>query len=124
MSEPKLKGNRKVSVEQAQPAAVCERRVLDEWPAGLARLGVDVEQLARQTGALRRRRALRSAGDLLRLVLAYSVLDLPLRQVGAWASVLEVAELSDVAVRKRLLKARAYVSQLVGQGLGQVRLSG
>src|SRR5215831_9420710 len=124
MSEPKLKRNRNVLVEQAQAVGVSVRPVMDEWQAGLARLGVDVEQLARQTGALRRKRALRSGGDLLRLVLAYSVLDWPLRQVGAWASVLEVAELSDVAVRKRLLKARAYVSQLVGQGLGQVRLSG
>jgi hypothetical protein len=66
----------------------------------------------------------KSGGDLLRLVLAYSVLDWSLRQVGAWAATLGLAELSDVAVGKRLRQARAWLSQLVGQALGQVRLSG
>jgi len=124
MFEPKRKRNRKVPVGQASPSAVALRPVLDEWQAGLARLPVDVDQLARQTGALRRKRAVKSGGDLLRLVLAYSWLDWSLRQVGAWATTLELAELSDVAVRKRLLNTRAWLSQLVGQALGQVRLSG
>lgn len=124
MSEPKLKRNRKLSAGQAPPPAVALRPVLDEWQAGLACLPVDVDQLARQTGALARKRAVKSGGDLLRLVLAYSWLDWSLRQVGAWATTLELAELSDVAVRKRLLKTRAWLSQLVGQALGQVRLSG
>ena len=129
MSEPKPKRNRKVSVEQIPPATVpataeTMRPILDDWQAGLARLPIDIDQLARETGALRRKRAVKSGGDLLRLVLGYSVLDWPLRLVGAWATTLGLAEMSDVAVGKRLRHARPWMSQLVGQVVGQVRLSG
>jgi hypothetical protein len=124
MSEPKRKSSRKGQVEQVPAGRVALPPLPDEWQAGLARLGVDVDGLARQTGALRRKRAVKSGGDLLRLVLAYSWLDWPLRQVGAWATTLGLAELSDVAVRNRLLNTRVWLGQLVGQALGQVRRSG
>jgi hypothetical protein len=124
MSEPKSKRNRKTLVEQARPSAETLQPVLDEWQAGLARLPIDIEQLARETGALRRKRAVKSGGDLLRLALAYSVLDWPLRLVGAWATTLGLAEMSDVAVGKRLRHTQVWLSRLVGQVVGLVRLSG
>jgi hypothetical protein len=71
-----------------------------------------------------RKRAVQSAGDLLRLILAYSLWDWSLRQVGAWGCLLGVAQLSDVAVRKRLRHTRQWLSHLVGQWLGQVRVPG
>jgi hypothetical protein len=120
MSKPRVNRNAKTPVEQGVEAA---GGVLDEWPALLARLPAGLDEMARQTGALQRKRAVRSAGDLLRLVLAYSLWDWSLRQVGAWATVTDLAELSDVALRNRLRHSRLWLSQVLGHGLGQVRLS-
>jgi len=120
MSKPSVKRNGKTAVEQVQGTP---RRLPDGWEAMLTRLPADLDEMARQTGALRRKRAVKSAGDLLRLVLAYSLWDWSLRQVGAWATVTSLAELSDVALRHRLRHARLWLSQVLGQGLGQVRLA-
>ncbi|MEP7359764.1 MAG: IS4 family transposase [Anaerolineales bacterium] len=120
MSKPSVKRNAKATVEQAASPV---RPVPDEWAALLARLPAGLDEMARQTGALQRKRAVKSAGDLLRLVLAYSLWDWSLRQVGAWATVTGVVELSDVALRQRLLHTRLWLSQVLGQGLGQVRLA-
>jgi hypothetical protein len=120
MSKPSVKRNVKTAVEQVPGTP---RPVPDEWEALLARLPAGLDEMARQTGALVRKRAVKSAGDLLRLVLAYSLWDWSLRQVGAWATVIDLAELSDVALRHRLLHARLWLSQVLGQGLGQVRLA-
>lgn len=116
MPEPRGKRKRKEDVEQpVRPA------VPTEWEAALARLPAGWETAAHSHRALVRKRAVQSAGDLLRLVLAYSLWDWSLRQVGAWACILGVAHLSDVAVRKRLRRTRQWLSMLVGQCLGQVR---
>ena len=53
-----------------------------EREIGQLELGMDLDQLARCSGAWHRQRGVRSARDLLRLVLAYSVLDYSLRLVG------------------------------------------
>jgi hypothetical protein len=116
---PKPDGKHKPKTTEEQAPAVP-----DEWARGLARWGQALEASARDTGALQRRRKVQTSGDLLRLVLAYSLWDWSLRQVGAWATVLGLAELSDVAVRQRLRRSRQWLSQLVGQALGWVRLAG
>lgn len=116
MPEPEGKRKRKARVEQAVVAEGPR-----EWEAALARLPAGWETAAGSQRALVRKRAVQSAGDLLRLVWAYSLWDWPLRQVGAWACILGLAQLSDVAVRKRLRHTHAWLSMLVGQALGQVR---
>ncbi len=77
-----------------------------DWERARGRIPVDVDRLARETRALVRKRKIQSGGDLLRLLLAYSLCDWSFRQVGAWATLQGVGNLSEVAVRKRLLKAR------------------
>ncbi len=77
----------------------------------------------------RRRRcsaSAKSALDLLRLVLAYSVCDWSLRLVGAWATVIGLGSLSDVAVRKRLCHSLAWLGRIIGAWLQQrqCRLAG
>jgi hypothetical protein len=52
------------------------------------RLPPDLEASARASGALRRRREVRSGAALLRLVLAYALSGWPLRLVAVWAAVL------------------------------------
>ena len=69
---------------------------VQEW------LPSDLDRLALETGALVRRRTVRTGAQLLRLAFAYSVLDLSLRSVTAWAVERDVGRMSDVALLKRL----------------------
>lgn len=85
----------------------------EEWEEALQTIPVDLEEAARETKALQRRREIKTAVDLLRLVLAYSVCDWPLRLVGLWATLKGIACLSDVAVMKRLQKATPWLKSLI-----------
>jgi len=93
--------------------------LLDDWEHLLQMLPPDLEATARQTGAFQRPRQIRSAGDLLRLVLMYALSDPSLRLLGAWACLQELGYLSDVAVLKRLRHTVVWLAQLVGQLLQQ-----
>ena len=117
MPKPLSKRNRKAPAPQA--AAVAERAIPESWEAGLARLPMDLDATAYRSQALRRKREVRCAADLLRLVLAYSLWDWSLRLVGAWATATQVACLSDVAVGKRLRGTRRWLGELVGAWLSQ-----
>jgi hypothetical protein len=85
----------------------------------LARL-VDLEATARERGALRRRREVRSAEALLRLAFAYVLGRLSLRVVAAWASERGLAALSDVALLKRLRASADWLGELVAALLAAV----
>lgn len=73
----------------------------------------DLEESALAKLAIRRRRGVDSAENLLRLALAYAVCDFSLRQTAAWAKVTGIAELSDVALLKRLRGASDWLGSLV-----------
>ena len=90
-----------------------------QWPYLLSYLapGLDLDASSRDCGALIRRREIASADQLLRLALVYGFCGLSLRQTGAWAEVLGVGRLSDVAVLKRLRKAAPWLGQLLGAQL-------
>jgi hypothetical protein len=92
-----------------RPAAVWRD---GEWERALGLLPSDLEASARASGALHRRRAVRSAADLLRLALAYALSGWPLRLVAAWAAVSGLGQLSDVAVLYRLRASRAWLGAL------------
>lgn len=83
----------------------------------LSQLPTDYEQQARQTGAFVRVGELGSVGDLLRGLLAYVVCASSFRQVGAWAVLIGLANLSHVAWHKRLRKARGFLLWLLTQQL-------
>ncbi len=85
-----------------------------EWETICSRLPENLEEMARETGALQRKRKVRSAEALLRLVLAYALLDWPFRLIGAWATVLGLGSLSDVAVWKRLSTTLPWLGRLIG----------
>jgi len=86
-------------------------------------LPADLEESARTTQALQRRREVRSAKDLLRLVLAYALCDWSLRLVGAWVLLIGLGNLSDVAVLKRLRAARKWLGQLLATWLVSCHLT-
>ena len=66
-------------------------------------------------GAITRLRAIQSAEARLRLILAYSWNDWSLRTTAAWARRINVADVSDVAVLKRLRHASAWLGHLWDQ---------
>jgi hypothetical protein len=87
------------------------------WQTSLSRLGgaSAIEASARETRAFLRPRAVKSAADLLRLVLAYCLGGLGLRSTSAWAASAGLADLSNVALLQRLRNCGAWMEHLVGK---------
>jgi hypothetical protein len=96
------------------------RTFTEEWEFLRSALpAVDLEKSLRESGGYQRRRAVRSAEELLRLALVYGFCGLSLRQTAAWAHVQEVAQLSDVALLKRLRSCSGWLSHLLGAKLAE-----
>jgi hypothetical protein len=94
-------------------------RILDnKFLSLLQDLPPETEALAVELNAFVRQRVFRSALELLRAVLLYSVCDLRLRQIAAlWAG--SGRALTDEAVRARLKGCAGWVEQLVKRSLVQ-----
>jgi hypothetical protein len=93
-----------------QPAAPLDRWLTDIVP----QLPPDLEAQAHRWGAFTRRE-LATARDLLRGLLAYALCCRSLRQLGAWAVLLNLADLSETAWRKRLTGASLWLDWLLGE---------
>jgi hypothetical protein len=89
------------------------------WQELAGRLPQDLEASAKASGALLRRREISCAADLLRMAFAYAVCDWPLRLVGAWLTTLGLAQMSDVAILKRLKQCQHWLGLLVVQFMQQ-----
>ena len=100
-----------INVESAQKTPY----VGDEWEQVLANISsyIDLEETAKTTKAMLRRREVKSAADLLRRVLAYSICDWSLRMIGAWCAIIELGDLSDVAVLKRLRGCQTWLEKII-----------
>lgn len=89
-------------------AALERRRDLDGW--------------ARECGALKRSRRIKDGAGLLRLALVYGACGLSLRRTCLWAASEGVADLSNEALIKRLVKAapwlQAIAAALLEEGAG------
>ena len=86
---------------------------LSEAGFGVAAL----EASARQTGAFRRARAIQTAADLLRLILAYCLGKRGLRSTTAWATAIGLVDISNVALLYRLRQCGDWLVFLIGQTL-------
>jgi len=84
-----------------------EEEVLTRLPAG-------TEEQAFRLGAFVRCREIKSVGDLLRALLAYVLCVSSFRQLGSWAVLLGLANISDTAWRNRLKGASAWLLWLLG----------
>jgi len=85
-----------------------------EWEEQvLTRLPAETEEQAFLLGAFVRCREIKSVGDLLRALLAYVLCVSSFRQLGSWAVLLGVANISDTAWRKRLKGATAWLLWLL-----------
>lgn len=89
------------------------------WSETLSRLGgaERITALARQTRAFLRPREIKSATDLLRIVLAYCLGGMGLRSTSAWAASIGLADLSNVALLGRLQNSTAWMQCLIGEVL-------
>jgi len=91
---------------QALIQAGWEQEVLSQLPA-------EAVQQAQTLRAFARAKKLKCVGDLLRGLLAYVLSVSSLRQLGAWAVLIDLANLSHVAWQKRLRSARAWLLWLL-----------
>jgi DDE family transposase len=102
------------TLSAALPQADC--RASDLWTTEIVpHLPADLEAQARILGAFQRRRALASATDLLRALLAAVLLTTSLQQLGAWAVLADVADISAPAWHKRLLRSSAWLLWLLAE---------
>ena len=85
------------------------------WACVVERLEshVDIEASSRSCGAIRRTRAIKSAAQLLRLLLAYVLGGMSFRGTAAWADAAGHACLSDVAILKRARRCGPWLRQMV-----------
>jgi hypothetical protein len=88
-----------------------------DWPAVEELLGSAeaLDSLARETGALVRRRQIRDGSQVLRLALGYAATGQSLRSTAAWISSALGVTLSDVAVLQRLRDCGGLLSAVVGR---------
>jgi hypothetical protein len=92
-----------------------------DWQGIVEKLG-GAEYLAksaRETKAFQRPRTIKSALDLLRIILAYCLSHTGLRSTSAWASAVGLAQLSNVALLQRLRRSGDWLALLVGQALAR-----
>jgi len=74
---------------------------------------LDLEESARYSGAMLRHRLVKTAMDLLRMILVYSLCDCSLRMVGVWGTLMEVGSLSKTAILKRFRKCRRWLGMMI-----------
>jgi hypothetical protein len=85
------------------------------WQNLVSGLPADLEQQAASLGALVRHRGFSSASALLRGLLAYVLCVGSFRQLGAWAVLIGLCNLSETAWRKALRRARPWLFWLLSQ---------
>ena len=85
------------------------------WSTTLTRLGGEtrIADLARETRAFLRPREVKSAVDLLRIILAYCLGGMGLRSTSVWAASVGLADLSNVALLGRLRNSTEWMQRLV-----------
>lgn len=93
--------------------------VLASWEQFAQYFPADLEASARAAGALRRRRKVKTARDLLHMALLYAGYDWSLRMVGLWCHGMGIGDLSDVAILNRLRHSAAWLGCLLVQILAR-----
>lgn len=91
----------------------------EQWEYVRTLLPADLETTARSTKALVRCRNVPDAAALMRMALAYAVSDLSLKDVAAWASAMELAEITGPGLFYRLREAEGWFEHVLAQVLSE-----
>lgn len=86
-----------------------------EWGIITGLLPRDWQELAKSTGALRRARKVRDPSSLLLLLMLHIAAGLSLQQAAARAQVMDLVDLSDVALLKRMRNAGRWLHALAAR---------
>src|SRR5450631_1208010 len=99
---------------------------LDQWPSIVSHISslIDLDTSARNHRALIRKRAVRSASDLLHLALLYGPGGLSLRGTASAATEAGIAELCDVSLLDRLRNSGDYLADVLDHLLAHRRGGG
>src|SRR5215813_1718193 len=89
----------------------------DDWEYVRTLLPADLEESAYRTSALIRSRNIPDAASFMRMALAYAVSDLSLKDVAAWASALQVAQITGPGLFYRLREAEGWLEHVLGRVL-------
>ena len=89
----------------------------DEWAYVVTLLPRDLDESARRTGALVRCRNVSDSAALLRMILAYAITDLSLKDVAAWAQALHLASITGPGLFYRLREAENWLRELLAHTL-------
>lgn len=87
----------------------------DDWEYVRSLLPADLDDSALVSGALLRCRGVPDAATLIRMALAYALTDLSLKDVAAWASSLDVANITGPGLFYRLRQAETWLERVLGQ---------
>ncbi len=88
----------------------------------LPHLPKQLDELAAQTGAVQRKRGIRSAQDLLKILFLYACSDFSFRILATAACALGISDVSDTAWRKRFLKAVPFLHEILHRMLSSFSL--
>lgn len=91
----------------------------EQWEYVRTLLPSDLEDTARRTRALVRCRNVPDASALMRMALAYAVSDLSLKDVAAWASAMDLAQITGPGLFYRLRESEVWLEQVLAQVLGE-----
>src|SRR5205807_370999 len=96
-----------------------ESLVSQDWHGVVALLGgaETLKTSARETKAFLRPREIKTAVDLLRLILAYCLGERGLRSTAAWAASIGLVDISNVALLYRLRQSGDWFRVLIGRAL-------
>ena len=91
----------------------------DDWNATVERLGGSelLEKEAREVGAFERARKVSCAVDQLRLTFAYCLGDMGFRSTAVWSAAVDLAQLSNVALLKRVRKTSLWLETILNRQL-------
>lgn len=110
--------DRTSSCSLVQPPAC----LIDDWSEHiLPRLPADLDQQARTHKAFLRARAFACPADMLRGLLSYALSQASFRQLGAWALLSDLADISAKSWRECLLRASPWLDWLLTHLLSQQR---
>lgn len=90
----------------------------EDWQGLLKRLPDDWQEQAIRLNAWQRVRKLARISDLLRALLVYAACGYSFRELGLWATLVGIGSLSERAWRKRVERAQAWISWLLGALIG------